>query len=395
LFAVLVFAGAPVHAVSLNERVTHVPLPQAAPASRALAAVLPGSTAASDVPTSATTTSSDGITTVYRFDADGFLVGETRQPGTPTEQRLTYLVDTLAAYPVIVEEWTNEQLTRSYEWGPSNELISFTDHASDDSTVTHFAHLDGFGSVRFLTDRAGNITDTFEYDAFGNIIARTGTTRLPHLYRSERQDPNSGFYYLRARWMDPKTGRFTQMDSFDGWNTDPSSLHKYTYTHNDPVNNVDPSGKAISIAQLATASAILGTLVAVAQSPYGPFKSTPGQRFVASADLGESQEIGDVIVGCFSEHYDLDDVGIRTIMAAAAIPIYKPWAGLPIVGRASRFTNALSLLGHYYFRGDKMSFKLLGTNRAFGAAGRANVVAGAGVAAYDMTSIALCVNHNL
>jgi hypothetical protein len=46
----------------------------------------------------------------------------------------------------------------------------------------------------------------------------------------------------QARWLNPNTGRFQTMDSFDGVPTEPQTLHKYTYAQNDPVNRVDPSG---------------------------------------------------------------------------------------------------------------------------------------------------------
>jgi RHS repeat-associated protein len=35
------------------------------------------------------------------------------------------------------------------------------------------------------------------------------------LFAGEQTDP-SGLYYLRARYYDPLTGRFTQMDPFPG-----------------------------------------------------------------------------------------------------------------------------------------------------------------------------------
>jgi len=46
-----------------------------------------------------------------------------------------------------------------------------------------------------------------------------------------------------ARWMNPQTGRFHTMDTYDGDKRDPASLHKYVYAANNPVNNVDPSGE--------------------------------------------------------------------------------------------------------------------------------------------------------
>lgn len=46
----------------------------------------------------------------------------------------------------------------------------------------------------------------------------------------------------QARWLNPDTGRFWTMDSYEGIPENPHSLHKYTYAHNNPVNGADPSG---------------------------------------------------------------------------------------------------------------------------------------------------------
>jgi RHS repeat-associated protein len=96
--------------------------------------------------------------------------------------------------------------------------------------------------VRWLTDATGAITDAVDYNAFGNEIHRSGSTTTEHLYRGEQFDPNLGFYYLRARWMDPASGRFVGMDSFAGVDTIPGSLHDFAYVASDPVNARDPSG---------------------------------------------------------------------------------------------------------------------------------------------------------
>jgi uncharacterized protein RhaS with RHS repeats len=50
------------------------------------------------------------------------------------------------------------------------------------------------------------------------------------------------FYYLRARFYQPETGRFISRDPLDGDIFSPPSLHKYVYAGCDPVNKVDPSG---------------------------------------------------------------------------------------------------------------------------------------------------------
>jgi hypothetical protein len=46
----------------------------------------------------------------------------------------------------------------------------------------------------------------------------------------------------QARWMNPRTGRFHTMDTYEGDQQQPLSLHKYLYASDNPVNVSDPSG---------------------------------------------------------------------------------------------------------------------------------------------------------
>jgi RHS repeat-associated protein len=96
--------------------------------------------------------------------------------------------------------------------------------------------------VRTLTDPSGAITDSYDYDAFGNLSYRSGTTPNDYLYSGEQFDVNLGFYYLRARYMNPSNGRFWTIDSYEGAHSDPRSLHKFSYANNSPADVVDPSG---------------------------------------------------------------------------------------------------------------------------------------------------------
>jgi RHS repeat-associated protein len=107
---------------------------------------------------------------------------------------------------------------------------------------TRYVHADGIGSIRRLTDEAGQITDGYTYTAFGELIAHTGTDPQPYAFAGEPYDPNSGFQYHRARWMDSRSGRLLGMDEFEGRMSDPPTLHKYAYAAADPTNRRDPSG---------------------------------------------------------------------------------------------------------------------------------------------------------
>jgi RHS repeat-associated protein len=73
------------------------------------------------------------------------------------------------------------------------------------------------------------------------------------LYSGEQFDAKIGQQYLRARYYDPATGRFNRLDPFFGNLNDPQSLHKYLYTHANPINGIDPSGMMMTGA-LASAS---------------------------------------------------------------------------------------------------------------------------------------------
>jgi RHS repeat-associated protein len=124
-----------------------------------------------------------------------------------------------------------------------------------------YYHADGLGSTRLLTDDTAAVTDQLTYEAFGEVDAAASvqTSDNAFLYTGEQFDPNSGFYYLRARYMNPANGRFTQQDGFGGFGEDPQSLHKYTYASNDPAAMVDPSGH-FSLGETQAASGIRNTL---------------------------------------------------------------------------------------------------------------------------------------
>ena len=185
--------------------------------------------------TSLSTQHSSPITFVY--DGDGNRVGKTVN-GVTTN----YLVDTNnhTGYAQVVEELVDGTVVKQFTYG--HDLISQRCTSATVNCSLSFYQYDGHGSVRQLTDDAGSITDTYDYDAFGNLIHRTGTTSNDYLYSGEQLDSNLGFYYLRARYMNPSSGRFWTLDTYEGSTSDPKTLHKFTYVSGNPVNVIDPSG---------------------------------------------------------------------------------------------------------------------------------------------------------
>lgn len=172
---------------------------------------------------------------VYVYDGDGNLFK--RIVGTTTTY---YLVDNLnpSGFTQVIEESASINSTPSQLYTYGLHLISIR----ESSGATHFYGFDGNGNTRFLTSSSGAITDTYLYDAFGDAITSTGTTTNVYRFAGEQFDPNCGFYYLRARFVNPNTGRFLSVDSQAGDMEDPITLHRYLYCRANPVNLVDPSG---------------------------------------------------------------------------------------------------------------------------------------------------------
>jgi len=188
----------------------------------------------------------NGTTVVtIQYDAFGNRVSKTvtTASGTVSTQ---YLVDDLnpTGYPQVVEELVNGAVTRQYTYGLQRISENLSPVVTGNSTWTpSFYGYDGFGSVRQLTNSSGVVTDSYEYDAFGNSFTKTGTTPNNYLYRGEQLDSDLGLYYLRARYMNPLTGRFLSRDPEDGYIDVPATLHKYLYAVGDPVNRRDPRGR--------------------------------------------------------------------------------------------------------------------------------------------------------
>lgn len=107
----------------------------------------------------------------------------------------------------------------------------------DSSSIATFAHSDGLGSIRLISDATGAVVGETEYDAFGAVRATTGVS-YPFGYTGEQVDPETGFVYLRARYMDPATGRFLSKDPIGI----AGGINLYAYVCANPINLVDLSG---------------------------------------------------------------------------------------------------------------------------------------------------------
>ena len=100
----------------------------------------------------------------------------------------------------------------------------------------------GWGACGRSSDGAGLVVQLYRYDEYGVGLVSEGGVEQPFRYTGEQFDESTGLVYLRARYYDVQTGRFVSRDKFVGSSGAPSSLHRYTYVRNAPVNLIDPLG---------------------------------------------------------------------------------------------------------------------------------------------------------
>ncbi|MDR5002788.1 RHS repeat-associated core domain-containing protein, partial [Brevibacillus parabrevis] len=124
-----------------------------------------------------------------------------------------------------------------------NQLIWRKDYTTNQEGTYYY---NSHGDVVKIKGPSGNALNTYEYDIWGNLIAEKVKETMPNpfTYGGEMYDKESGFYYLRARYYDPKMGRFISEDTYKGQVENPLSLNRYTYVSNNPIKYIDPSGHA-------------------------------------------------------------------------------------------------------------------------------------------------------
>lgn len=165
---------------------------------------------------------------------------------------------------VLEERNSSGNLLANYIYG--NGLIS-----QYRSGLLSCYHADGLGSIRALTNATGAITDAYNYDAFGNIITKTGSSTNNFLFAGEQFDSEANQYFLRARYYIPGIGRFSSTDPYKGDELNTITLNKYIYGNADPVNNIDPSGQFTLVDALVALSIIacLVTLIHAVRQDVG------------------------------------------------------------------------------------------------------------------------------
>ena len=106
---------------------------------------------------------------------------------------------------------------------------------------------DHLGSTLGLVSEAGDVVEQYAYNAFGEMKIYDGqgaeipASTLGNIYgfTGREMDSESDFYYYRARYYNPDTGRFLSEDPIGFLGED---LNMYRYVANSPLVYTDPTG---------------------------------------------------------------------------------------------------------------------------------------------------------
>ena len=227
----------------------------------------------------------DGFNQLIRIDQDG------------KEITYQYRGDGLRHCTQVRKLTENQGKTNLYCWDESN-LVAEQDDGGKIKTylrgnnliareidgMVHYYIFNEHGDVTQLWSQNGTCKASYEYDAFGIERNPDKEGENSFQYCGEYLDLDTNTYYLRARYYDPTTGRFSSEDTH--WNTSnmiygdtplmPNKLAKapdiaaitqnsnlYVYCGNNPVIYVDSEGNIFMLVTAAVGAVVGGAVGAI------------------------------------------------------------------------------------------------------------------------------------
>jgi RHS repeat-associated protein len=138
-------------------------------------------------------------------------------------------------------------------------------------TVVYY-HTDAIGSVRAITDEAGQVVARYDFLPFGEEFPPTPDTHVPLQFAGKERDYDTGFDYVGARYYQSQTGRFTSPDPITVNAlriVNPQRWNRYAYAVNNPLRYVDPDGLDALLINYTDGAHGLGHVGIMALNPDG------------------------------------------------------------------------------------------------------------------------------
>ena len=120
-------------------------------------------------------------------------------------------------------------------------LLAVTPFSARAQETVEYYGTDSIGSVRVVFDQSGGVTARTDYLPFGEELFAPGPMPKERFTGQER-DGEAGADYFHARMLQPRSGRFSAVDTIVPMPEAPQSWNRYSYVANDPLRHTDPTG---------------------------------------------------------------------------------------------------------------------------------------------------------
>jgi len=208
--------------------------------------------------------------TLYQYDADGFLVNKTTGSGVteyayssrgellqvklPDGRVIEYIHDPLGRR---IAKLVNGAIIEKYFWHGLTQLLAIYDGSNNlimrfeytDSRMplamtsggsVYYLTYDQVGSLRVISDATGNVAKRIDYDSFGNIIGDSNPGfAVPFGFAGGLHDRDTGLVRFGFRDYESDIGRWSAKDPVGFWGGD---IDLYGYCLSDPINWLDSVG---------------------------------------------------------------------------------------------------------------------------------------------------------
>lgn len=136
-------------------------------------------------------------------------------------------------------------------------LVEPKEVSGETDETTYYFLTDHLGSVDAVLDDQGNVVERRDYLPYGqerSVHEELNSPETDYGFTGKELDSETGLNYYGARYYDPVTGRFIQMDPIlmgldkmsqeqrNAFLSNPQNLNAYAYVQNNPVRYTDPTG---------------------------------------------------------------------------------------------------------------------------------------------------------
>ena len=187
---------------------------------------------------------------------------------------------------------------------------------------------DGEGSIVGVTDSSGNDVNRYDYDPFGTAMGPWQVqVSQPWTYAGGYYDSQTGLYKFGIRYYDSTTARWTQRTPIAGSLQETTKANPYEYAGDNPVNEVDPSGRIsgaciLDIVGIANGIASVASLVSLAST---------GDAGAAAIILAAISGPGDIAIA---------GIGVSLFLGAlVTYDILSSFGGITSAGNVSKDCN--------------------------------------------------------